>query len=111
MQTNDAIDGNYRLHVDRFFKGAMASAHAQQLAERDLLTSARASIAKVARKKLVGTVAQSGGVITVRDVRAKVTKRHEDEVEKAQKVLDRAKAAALKKQQVIDNAERSSGKD
>ena len=88
MQTNDAIDGNYRLHVDRFFKGAMASAHAQQLAERDLLTSVRASIAKVARKKLAGTVAQSGGVITVRDVRAKVTKRHEDEVEKAQKVLD-----------------------
>ena len=106
MQTNDAIDGNYRLRVDRFFKGAMASAHAQQLAERDLLTSARASIAKAARKKLAGTVAQSGGVITVRDVRAKITKRHKNKVEKAQKVLHRAKAAALKKQQVIDNAEK-----
>ena len=37
-------------------------------------------------------------VITVRDMRAKVTKRAETEVERARKALDRAEAAELKKE-------------
>ena len=43
-------------------------------------------------------VAQKGGVITVRDVRAKITKRAETEVEKARRALERAEAAELKKE-------------
>ena len=56
------------------------------------------AIARAARKKLIGKVAQKRGVITVRDVHAKVTKRAETEVEKARRALERAEAAELKKE-------------
>ena len=63
--------------------------------ERDLEITHREAIARAgAKKKLTGRVAQKGGVITVRDVRAKVTyihtRREETEVEKARKALERA---------------------
>lgn len=53
------------------------------------------------RKNLTGRVAQKGGVITVRDVRAKVTKHAENEVDQVRKALDRAEAAELKKTQEL----------
>lgn len=49
-------------------------------------------------KKLTGRVAQKVRVNTVRDLRAKITKMEETEVEKARKALERAEAAELKKE-------------
>ena len=59
-----------------------------------------------AREKLTGRVAQKGGVITVRDVRAKVTKRAETEVEKAKEALDQAEVAELKKENAMIAAQK-----
>ncbi len=44
------------------------------ISERNLEITCNWAIARVARKKLTGRVAQKRRVITVRDVRAKVTK-------------------------------------
>ncbi len=48
-------------------------------------------VAEAARQKLIGTVAQKGGVITVGDVRASFQAREESETRKAQNVCDALK--------------------
>lgn len=50
------------------------------IAKRDLEITYHEAIARAACKKLTGKVVQKGGDITVRDMRAKVTKRVETEV-------------------------------
>ena len=52
--------------------------------------------ARAARKKLTGRVAQKGGGIIVREIRGRIAKRAEDEVEKARNALRRAEIAAEK---------------
>ena len=76
--------------------------HVRQISERDLRASQVLFIAKAARRKLDGKVAQKGGVITVRDVRAKVTKRTQNEVEKIKQAYERVVLAAEKKQLILD---------
>ena len=66
------VHPKFRPYLDRFIRGSVSSSLRCSIAERDLEITYRA-----ARKKLTGRVAQKGGVITVRDVRAKVTKRAE----------------------------------
>ena len=92
------VHPKFRPYLDRFIRGSVSNSLRCSIAERDLEITYIEAIARAARKKLTGRVAQKGGVITVRDVRAKVTKRAETEVEKARKVLDRAEAAELKKE-------------
>lgn len=88
----------FQPYLERFFCGSVTNSLRCSIAERDLEITHREAIARAARRKLTGRVAQKGGVITVRDVRAKVTKREETEVEKARKALERAEAAELKKE-------------
>ena len=92
------VHPKFQPYLDRFIWGSVTNFLRCSIAERDLEITHREAIARAARKKLTGRVAQKGGVITVRDVRAKVTKRVETEVEKARKALDRAEAAELKKE-------------
>ncbi|MCJ1464997.1 hypothetical protein MMC07_003612 [Pseudocyphellaria aurata] len=94
------VDLTFHVHVDRFMRRSIASAYSCQIAERDLIASYSQAAARTARKKFDGKVAQKGGVITVRDIRAKVTKRADDDVEKAMQVLERA-AAVDKKRQLL----------
>ena len=83
-------------YLDRFIRGSVSNSLRCSIAEPNLEITHREAIARAARKKLTGRVAQNGGVITVRDMRAKITKRVETEVEKAKRALDRAEAAELK---------------
>ena len=92
------VHPKFRPYLDRFIRGSVSNSLRCSIAERDLEITYSEAIARAARKKLTGRVAQKGGVITVRDVRAKVTKRAESEVEKARRALDRAEAAELKKE-------------
>ena len=61
---------------------------------------------RTARKKLAGRVAQTGGVISVGEVRAKASKCEEDEFAKVTMVYERAVAAEQKKEQAGLNAEK-----
>ena len=92
------VHPKFQPYLDRFIRGSVTNSLRCSIAERDLEITHREAIARAARKKLTGRVAQKGGVITVRDVRAKVTKRVETEVEKARRALERAEAAELKKE-------------
>ena len=92
------VHTKFQPYLDRFIRGSVTNSLRGSIAERDLEITHREAIARAARKKLTGRVAQKGGVITVRDVRAKVTKRAETEVEKARRALERAEAAELKKE-------------
>ena len=102
----DSMRRNQRLlhpkfqpYLDMFICGSVTNSLRCSIAERDLEITHREAIARAARKKLTGRVAQKGGVITaVRDMRAKVTKRVEIEVEKARGALERAEAVELKKE-------------
>ena len=87
-------------------KGALASAHSLEISNRDLELIHRTAVSKAARKKLDGRVTQVGGVISVRDVRAKVSKHEEDELAKATKVYEKALGAEQKRQQAGLNAEK-----
>ena len=95
------LDNEWERHVGRFVKGSISSAHARQIVERDLLASHQQSVAKAARKKLDGKVAQKG-VITVGDVRAKTSKCCQNEVEMTRLACERAQLAAEKKQIALD---------
>lgn len=87
-------------------KGALASAHSLEISNRDLELIHRTAVLKAARKKLDGKVAQTGGVISVGDVRAKALQHAEDELVKAIRVYEKALAMEQKKQQAPLNAEK-----
>ena len=91
------IDDYTKRQLRRFIKGSISNGDSRTLSERDLAAVHKEAVSKAARKRLDGRVAQSGGVITVRDVRAKATKRKEDELEKAEKLYERLKAAEDKR--------------
>ena len=65
-------------------RGSMAPAHSRQIVEDKLKSVQHHVTAKAARKKLIGTVVQKGGVITVGDVRASFQAREESELQKAE---------------------------
>lgn len=58
------------------------------------------AIAHATQKKLIGKVTQKGEVIIVWDIRAKVTKKEETEVEKTKKALEWVETAKLKKENI-----------
>ncbi len=92
------VHSKFRPYFDRFIRGFVSNSFRFSIAERDLEITYSEAIARAACKKLTGRVAQKKEVINVRDVRAKVTKQAESEVEKAKMALDRAEAEELKKE-------------
>ncbi len=58
--------------------------------EDELKSVQRHATAKAAHKKLTGTVAQKGGVITVGDARASFQAKEESELQKAEAMAQRA---------------------
>ncbi len=102
MRNLNIVDEGFQVHVDRFIKGSITSAHTRQLSERDLMATRQEAISKATQKKLSGNVAQKGGVISVKDVRQKAHQRQETEVQKAEKVLFRAQNKEDRRQNFID---------
>ncbi len=66
--------------------------------------------ASAARKKLIGRVAQKGGVVIVHEIRGRITKQAEDEVEKARNSLRQAEIAVEKKAKAEINAQKRTKK-
>jgi hypothetical protein len=82
---------------------AAAIGHSLELAQKQLKEQAEHSIAKSARAKLKGTIAQRGGVITVGQVRGRHAVKGQDALEKLER-----KVAAEKGQ--IEEYSKSGGK-
>ena len=110
LKDNHAIKKPFQRHISRLVKGALVSAHSLGISNRDLELIHRTAVSKAVRKKLDGKVAQVGGVISVRDVRAKALKHDDDELAKATKVYEKALAAEQKKEQAGFNAEKKTWK-
>ena len=91
------VHPKFQPYLDRFIRGSVTNSLQCSIAERDLEITHREAIARAARKKLTGRVSQKGGVITVRDVRAKVTKRVETEVEKARRGFRLSRSGGIEK--------------
>ncbi len=104
MSKYDVVHPEYQLHIERFVKGAITNAHSHEITERDLTAVQKQAVAKAARKKLDGKVAQKGGVVTVGQIRAKIQTRDNEEGVKAQLALDRAIAAENRKLRAVINA-------
>ena len=92
------VHPKFQPYFNRLIRGSITTSLRCSIAERDLEITNREAIARAALKKITGRVAQKGGVITIRRVRAKVTKRVETEVEKARRACDQGEAAELKKE-------------
>lgn len=99
------VHPKFQPYLDRFILRSVANSLQCSIAKRDLEITHREVMARAARKKLTRKV---GGVITVRDLRARVTKRVETEVEKARRALDRAETAELKKENARKAAQNQS---
>ena len=102
MKKLQVIDKDFQVHVERFIKGSITSAHTLQITERDLLATRQEAVARVKRKVLKGNVAQKGGVITVKEVRRKTVTRMDSEVEKQKRALTRAENKEKREQAVLD---------
>ncbi len=70
---NYDISKELREKVDRYIKGSLVRASSLALVERDIEATHNHSKAKAKRDKLDESVAQKGGVITVRQARDKIT--------------------------------------
>ncbi|MCJ1349797.1 hypothetical protein MMC31_008038 [Peltigera leucophlebia] len=98
QQGERLVHRKFRPHLERFIRGSLTSAFTHYLLDRDLDATFKEAPARAARKKLTGRVAQKGRVIILREVRGRITKRAEDEVEKARNAVRRAEIAAGKKE-------------
>ena len=92
------VNPKFQPYLDRFICGSVTNSLCYSFAKRNLQIIHRKAIAQAAHKKFTRKVAQKGGVIIVRDMRANITKRVETEVKKARKALDQAEAAELEKE-------------
>ena len=95
------VDKDFQIHVERFIKGSITTAHTLQITERDLLSTRKEAIDKAKRKALKGNVVQKGGVITIKDIRARQVTRMENEVEKHRKALIRAENKEKRDQEAL----------
>ncbi len=83
------IPEELREKVGRYIKGSLVGASSLALAERDIEATHNHSKAKAKRDKLGGSVAQKGGVITVRQARGKITAEVEEERKKRVRASER----------------------
>ena len=91
-------------------KEAVARAHALEISDRGLELIHKQADSKVVRKKFDSRVAQTRGLMTVRNVRAKALKHQEDEVDKkAKKAYKKALAGEQKNELASLNAEKKLG--
>lgn len=77
-------------YLYRFIKGSTASAHSREIIEDELKSVQEHATVKAARKKIAGTVAKKGGVITVGEVRASFQAREQSELQKAEVAAQKA---------------------
>ncbi len=96
--------------MERFICGFLTSAFTHYLLDRDLDATYKGAEARATQKKLTGRVAQKGGVVTMREIRGRITKRAEDEVGKTKNALRRAEIAAEKKAKAEINAQKRTKK-
>ena len=96
-QNERLVNRKFRPYLERFIQSSVTNAINRIIAERDLEITHREAIAQAARKKLTGKIAQKRGVILVRDVYVRITKRNANEVKKARKALEQAEAAEARK--------------
>ncbi len=96
-QNERLIDRKFRPYLERFIRGSVTNTINRIIAGRDLEITHREAMARAACKKLAGKIAQKRKVILMRDVYARIAKRNANEVEKAQKALERAEAAEARK--------------
>ena len=96
--------------MERFIRGFLTSAFTYYLLDRKLDATYKEAAARAAQNKTTERVAQKGGVITVREVRGKIAKRAEDEVEKARNALRQAEIAAERKEKAEINARKKTKK-
>jgi len=83
------ISEELREKFGRYIKGSLVGASSLALAERDIEATHNHSKAKAKRDKLGGSVAQKGGVITVRQARGKITAGVEEERKKRVRASER----------------------
>ncbi len=83
QQDERLVHRKFRPHLERFIRGFLTNAFTHYLFDRDLAATYKEAAANSAQKKLTGRVAQKGGVVTVHEIRRRITKQAEDEVEKA----------------------------
>ncbi len=110
QQDKRLVHRKFRPHLERFIRGSLTSAFTLYLLDQDLDAAYKEAAARVAQKKLTGRVAKKGGVITVCEIRGRITKKAEDEVEKARNALRRAEIAAEKKAKAEINAQKRTKK-
>ncbi len=79
-QNERLVNRKFRPYLERFIQSWVTNAINRIIAERDLEITHREAMAKAARKKLTGKIAQKEGVILVRDVHVRITKRNANEV-------------------------------
>jgi hypothetical protein len=77
----------FRYQLDKFMKGALATAQIGQLAMDELAAVRRAVQSRNARTSTSGRVVQKGGVVTVEQARRKIKKRVEDDEAKLVRLL------------------------
>ena len=83
------ISKKLREKFDRYIKSSLVRASSLALAERDIEATHNHSKAKAKRDKLGGSIAQKGGVITVRQARGKITAGVKEERKKRVRALKR----------------------
>ena len=95
MQTAD-LSPTFRRSLDTFIKGSLTQAHAGAQAQEGLQHTQAAEIARAARQKRSRRSVQKGGRVYVDGARS-MTRRWDEELEKAKVALNRAQRAADRK--------------
>ena len=90
------------INIEHFMKGALTNAYNSQLTEQELAKIHDTATIKAACRRLTGKVVQKGGVVMIEDVQHQKAKQDEDEIVKARRMLERAKAKAKAWQDQVD---------
>ena len=87
IKESSDVSQRYQALVAHYLKGSIAISYEKDIMKEELQEAKSQAIAKALRKRLKENVAQKGGVISVKDVRAMVIEHAEDEVIKARNTL------------------------
>ncbi|MCJ1347006.1 hypothetical protein MMC31_005226 [Peltigera leucophlebia] len=104
------VHRKFQPHLERFIRCFHTSAFTHHLLDRDLDATYKEAAARAAQKRLTGRIAQKGGVITMREIKGRITKQAKDEVQKARNALRRAEIATEKKAKARINARKGTRK-
>ncbi len=104
------VHWKFQPHLKQFIRGSFTNAFTHLLLDRDLDATYKEAAACAAQKKLTGRVAKKEGMFIMREIRGRITKRAEDEVEKARNALRQAEIAAEKKAKAEINVQKRTKK-